>query len=320
MTSRPDESSGAMGAQPDISALSPEAGFPCPEALPAMHALVRIVACLRAPKGCPWDREQSQLSMAPHLLEEAFEAVDAIGNAYAKATSDQGAAPHAEVCEELGDVLMNVLMIAQIASESGAFDLEDVARVTAEKLVRRHPHVFGDEKTDSPEATLRLWESIKRKEAGSDQPRSALAGVPAALPALHRALRVTEKAARAGFDWQTEAGPRRKIDEELTELDQAFNARKDAAPGGAEQPDLERRIEEELGDVLFSLVNWARHAGVHPEMALRRTVDRFSARFQHVEAELGDRLKGADESTLDQAWERAKRAESANNDASKTDP
>ncbi len=254
--------------------------------LSALARLLDVVARLRAPDGCPWDRQQTAASMAPHLLEEAFEAADAA----------RGDDPEA-LCEELGDVLMNVLMIAQIESEATRFDACDVATAIAEKLVRRHPHVFGDARVDDPQAALGTWEAIKRVESGGDTPRGVLDGVPAALPALLRAYRVGEKVARVGFDWPDAAGPRAKVDEELAELDEAL-ASGDRAHATAE-----------LGDVLFSLANLARHHGLEPETALREAIDRFSSRFRAVERTLGTHLGDADLQTLEAAWQAAKRAE-----------
>jgi MazG family protein len=252
------------------------------ESLPQLHRLVGVVDRLRSPGGCPWDREQTELSLAPHLLEEAYEALEAL----------RGEDPQA-ACEELGDVLMNVLMIARIASESGRYDLEGVAGTIADKLVRRHPHVFGGEAVGSQQV-LANWEAIKRREKGGE-PQSVLAGVPKDLPALQQALRIGEKAARVGFDWPDRHGPRRKLDEELAELDAAL------AGGDA------RAIGRELGDVLFSVVNVARHAGVHPELALRATIDEFARRFAHVERTLGDRLEAASLQEKEALWQQSKR-------------
>ncbi|MBK8096817.1 MAG: nucleoside triphosphate pyrophosphohydrolase [Planctomycetes bacterium] len=255
--------------------------------LPNLRRLLSVIANLRAPDGCPWDRQQTEVSMAPYLLEEAYEAVEALQRG-----DDCGAA------EELGDVLMNVLMIAQIRSERGGYDLEAVAAGIADKLVRRHPHVFGDQRVDSADAVLRNWEQQKQQElAAAATPRGVLAGVPAALPALLRAFRVGDKAARVGFDWPDRSGPRAKVDEELRELDAAV------AQGNVDH------ISEELGDVLFSLCNLARHVGANPEMALRSTVAKFQRRFEFVERELGPDLKGRPLAELDAAWERAKAAE-----------
>ena len=255
-----------------------------PPSLTGMHELLTTVARLRAPDGCPWDREQSMASMAPHLLEEAFEAADALRR------DDV-----AQAKEELGDVLINVAMISQIAREQGRFDVDDAAAAAASKLVRRHPHVFGDAKADGAEIAYRRWEHQKRAERTDDgAPRSVLAGVPLALPALLRAFRIGEKAARAGFDWPDRAGPRSKLDEEVGELDQAI-----AGGDPAE-------VTAELGDVLFSLCNLARHLGCNPETALASTIDKFQRRFHAVERTFEYQLQGRSLAELDAAWELAK--------------
>jgi len=250
---------------------------------PPWIRLRQVVAALRAKDGgCPWDLQQTKESMAPHLLEEAYEAVEAIEG------GDAG-----QTCEELGDVLMNVFLVSQIAEERGEFTVDDVAEGVADKLVRRHPHVFGGARVADAGAALRSWEAIKREEGGSSN-RSVLAGVPNALPALLLAARVGAKAARVGFDWPDRAGPRAKLDEELGELDAA------CATGdrGA--------VEAELGDVLFSVTNLARHLGVDPETALRGSVKRFRSRFAQVEARLGARLGTAALAEMEAAWQQAK--------------
>ncbi|MBL9077037.1 MAG: nucleoside triphosphate pyrophosphohydrolase [Planctomycetes bacterium] len=256
-----------------------------PGDLAGFRALLATVARLRAPDGCPWDRQQTTASMAPHLVEEAFEAADAL-----RRGDDDGAR------EELGDVLVNVLMIGQIAGERGATGADAIAAAAAAKLVRRHPHVFGEQKVDGAEQAYRNWERTKREEHGGG-PRGVLAGVPVALPALLRSFRIGEKAARAGFDWPDRSGPRAKVDEELAELDAAVAAGQPAA------------IAAELGDVLFSLCNLARHLGVNPEVALAGTADKFQRRFAAVEAEFGHELAGRSLAELDAAWNRAKAAE-----------
>jgi MazG family protein len=264
---------------------SPPTGSP----LPGLQQLVATIACLRAPDGCPWDRKQTTASMAPHLLEEAFEAADALGQTHDAASQ-----------EELGDVLVNLAMIGQIAGETHRFDLDRIAAAAAAKLVRRHPHVFGDRKAESADLAYANWEREKQREkaaAAGDAARSVLAGVPTALPALLRAFRVGEKAARSGFDWPDRTGPRAKVDEELRELDQAIATADQAA------------MQAELGDVLFSLCNLARHLGVNPEMALAGTVRKFQRRFVAVEREFGFDLKGKSLEQMDAAWNRAKSAE-----------
>lgn len=259
--------------------------------LPGVQRLLATIARLRAPDGCPWDRKQTEASMAPHLVEEAFEAADALRRGAPRASE-----------EELGDVLVNVAMIRQIASEAGGVGFDAVAGQAADKLVRRHPHVFGDRKAESAEIAFANWEREKQKEkaaAAGDDPaaRSVLAGVPKALPALLRAFRVGEKAAKTGFDWPDAEGPRAKVREELAELDEALAAGDRAA------------IEAELGDVLFSLCNVARHAGVNPETALLGTVDKFQRRFLAVEQAFGFDLAGRSLDEMDRVWNTAKAAE-----------
>jgi tetrapyrrole methylase family protein/MazG family protein len=253
------------------------------DALAALRRLLDVIAHLRAPDGCPWDRQQTTASMAPHLLEEAFEAVEALR---------RGDARHA--CEELGDVLMNVGMIAQISSEAGGFAIADVAAAVADKLVRRHPHVFGDQRVDGAAQAFANWERMKQQETAAGAKKGVLDGVPASLPALLAAYRIGEKAARIGFDWPDAHGPRQKIDEELRELDGAI------AGGDRES------IAAELGDLLFSICNLARHLRAEPEMALRSTIDRFRQRFAGVEQELGADLSTRSLAELDAAWNRSK--------------
>ena len=256
-----------------------------PDALPGFCRLLATVARLRADDGCPWDRAQTMASMAPHLLEEAFETADALRRDDVEPAR-----------EELGDVLVNVAMIAQIAAESNRFDADAVAAAAAAKLIRRHPHVFGDTKVDGADAAYRSWERSKRKEHGAE-PKSVLAGVPIALPALLRAFRIGEKAARTGFDWPDRDGPRAKVTEELAELDAAIASGDKAATAS------------ELGDVLFSLCNLARHLGVNPETALASTTDKFQRRFAAVERAFDHRLEGHTLEEMDAAWNRAKAAE-----------
>ncbi len=263
---------------------------PTESSSPEFVRLRGVIAALRTPDtGCPWDLQQTAATMAPHLLEEAFEAVEAI---------ERGAP--AAICEELGDVLMNVFSIARIAEERAEFTIDDVARTVADKLVRRHPHVFGDRTAGEGAArdagqVLQNWDAIKRREGKSGEPRGALSGVPRQLPALLKALRIGEKAARVGFDWPDQRGPRDKLTEELGEFDAACASRDGAA------------IASELGDVLFSLCNLARFWGIDPEMALRGTIDRFMQRFALVERALEGRIPGASLEEMEAAWQDAKR-------------
>jgi len=250
--------------------------------------LLEIMARLRDPaRGCPWDLRQDFRSIAPHTLEEAYEVADAIERSDLPALRD-----------ELGDLLFQVAFHSELAREQGAFAFDDVVDAICEKLTRRHPHVFGDAVVADAEEQSRAWERIKREEraAGSAE-AGALAGVPKSLPALARARKLGARAADAGFDWPDATGPRAKIDEELAELDRAA-ANKD--PG---------RRAAELGDLLFSVVNLARHLDVDPESALRRANDRFARRYRHLEqalTRLGQPAKSAAPELLDRLWADAK--------------
>jgi ATP diphosphatase len=235
-----------------------------------------IMRRLRDPDGgCAWDREQTFETIAPYTVEEAYEVADAI------ARGDM-----AELKDELGDLQLQVVYHAAIAEERGAFTLDDVLGAIADKMVRRHPHIFGDA-AESPG-----WEALKAAERGQRADTSAIAGVALALPALKRAEKVQSRAARVGFDWPDISGPGAKIDEELAEIE--------AATSEAER-------EAELGDLLFSVVNYARHMGIDPERALRGAVGRFETRFRRVEKIADKPLKGMDIGSLEALWQQAKR-------------
>lgn len=253
---------------------------------------VAIVRRLR--RDCPWDREQTHDSVKHLTIEEAFEMVDAV---------DRG--DPQELAKELGDLFLHVLFHAHIAETEGTFDLGDVMRAEMTKLVRRHPHVFGETVVSGTGEVLRNWEAIKRAEreerGAPDRTSSALDGVPAALPALLRAERVQEKAAAVGFEFPDGASAWSKVTEETAELKALADA---GAPPEA--------LEDELGDLLFSVVNYARFVGVVPENALRRTVGKFSQRFAHVEARLAEGGRTPDAATLDEMdalWDEAKAVE-----------
>jgi tetrapyrrole methylase family protein/MazG family protein len=249
--------------------------------------LVGVMARLRGQGGCPWDREQTHRSLRRWLTEECGEAIDAID-----------ADDMAGLCEELGDVLLQIVFHAQIATESGAFTIDDVVHSIVAKLIRRHPHVFADAEAADPEAVVRSWEAIKKAEKGRAE--SALHGVPLALPALSRAQKMGERAAKVGFDWPGPQPVIEKLAEELAELRTAFAAGDSAA------------VEHEIGDLLFAAVNVARWARVDPEEALRSMLRRFATRFQAIEAEAARSGRSLGEMTLDEmdaAWERAKLAE-----------
>ena len=225
-------------------------------------SLVELMRRLLAPDGCPWDREQDYRSLRQYVLEEACEVIDAI---------DRGSTE--DLLDELGDLSLQVVFLAELARGQGAFGPDDVVRAICEKLVRRHPHVFGDVRVNGSDEVLKNWDSIKRAEKKG---RPLLDGIPRSLPALLRATRLGEKVARVGFDWPDAQGSRAKVAEELGELDEAVRGGDTA------------RVRAELGDVLFALVNFARHQGIDAEEALRETADRFRGRFDHVERRVKD--------------------------------
>jgi tetrapyrrole methylase family protein/MazG family protein len=249
--------------------------------------LVQIMARLRGENGCPWDREQTHASIKPYLLEETYEVLESI---------DENDPVKLE--EELGDLALQVVFHAQMADEAGLFTIADVLRGINEKLRRRHPHIFGDVKADTAQEVLFNWEQIKKLEREKAQGRASLLdGVPRELPALLRAHRLQEKASRVGFDWNEARQVFQKVEEELAELQAAMES---------EQPD---RMEAELGDLLFSLVNLGRFIAVNPEDALRKTIARFIARFQYIEEELAKRGTAPGQVTLeemDALWAEAK--------------
>jgi MazG family protein len=253
---------------------------------PPIQQLRAIIAVLRAPDGCPWDREQTHASLRAGLIEEAYEVVEAIN------TDDDD-----NLREELGDLLLQPIFHAQIAAEEGRFDFDDVARSIIEKLIRRHPHVFGaDQCADSAEV-LRKWDDIKRAEKGHAA-TSALDGISGGLPALMRAEKVQKKAARVGFDWSEAAPVVAKIREELAEVEAEL-------PGGSCA-----KIEEEIGDLLFSVVNLARKLKVDGETALQRATDKFANRFRAVETLARERsleMGKMSLAELDTLWDEVKR-------------
>jgi tetrapyrrole methylase family protein / MazG family protein len=252
--------------------------------------LVRIMARLRGENGCPWDRQQTHESIKPYFVEETYEVLEAI---------DEGDA--GKLCEELGDVMLQVVFHARMAEEAGLFGVAEVLTAITDKLVRRHPHVFADVRADTAQEVLFNWEQIKqseRKRAAGNA--SILDGVPRELPALLRAHRLQEKASRVGFDWKEAREVVKKVEEEFAEFRAAMES---------EQPE---RVEAELGDLLFSLVNLSRFVAVNPEEALRKTIARFIARFQYIEEELAHRGTTPGQATLeemDALWAEAKARE-----------
>ena len=263
----------------------------------ATQRLVEIMRRLRAPGGCPWDREQDLRSLRPYLVEECYEVLDEMDRVGA-------GGPWAPLAEELGDLLFQIVFHAQLASEQRAFDFADVATAIADKIERRHPHVFGAAAAAGTAQVLENWAKLKAQErlAKHGHAGSVLDGVPTQAPALQRAERLTEKASRLGFDWKEVSGARAKVTEELAELDQAIASRSRDA------------IEHELGDVLFALANVGRHLQSPPEDALRMANKRFTARFQHIERALEARGVAFGAATLeemDRLWDEAKALEKA---------
>lgn len=250
--------------------------------------LVEIVRLLRGPGGCPWDAEQTHSSIRRNFLEETYEALDAIDRDDPR-----------DLCEELGDVLMQVAMHAQMEAERGRFTMEDVVDGVAQKLVYRHPHVFGGGMTaDNSQEVLVNWEILKRREKGQRSTADAIEAVPHTLPALWRAEKIQSKTAKAGFNWDTIQGALDKLEEEVRELRQAVESARDIeAPHG---------VREEAGDALFILSKIAQLSGVDPEDALHRACDKFDARFRLVEAAADKPLADCSEAGLVALWEDAK--------------
>ena len=251
-----------------------------------MLKLVELMAKLRSPDGCPWDREQTHASLRPYLIEEAYEALDAIDDA-----DDE------HLREELGDVLLQVVFHAQIAHEDGRFDFDEVEATIVEKLIRRHPHVFGNDEATTSAQVLQNWEKIKQLEHGENR-QSVLDGLPRQMPALLYAYRIQEKVAKVNFDWKDVRDVLAKVREEIDELEEAIDGT------------VKERMEQEIGDLFFSVVNLSRHMGIPPEDALRKSNQRFSERFRYIEKALelkGERIEQASFERLDELWEEAKR-------------
>ncbi len=258
--------------------------------------LIRIMRTLRGPDGCPWDREQTLASLRPFLLEETYEALEAL---------DRGDMPGLR--EELGDLLFEIVFVSHIAEEQGGFSIADAVDTVAQKLVRRHPHVFGDAgKLELAEEVRGKWEELKaveRKDAG--EPKTLLSGVPLALPALLRAYEYSSRAATVGFDWVAARDVLDKIEEEVREIRQAVE-------GQVSQVAQVAQIEEEVGDLLFAIANLSRKLGVEPEAALRRANDKFRERFTAVETRVesrGERLQDKTLEELEAEWQAVKALE-----------
>ncbi|MFH0908294.1 MAG: nucleoside triphosphate pyrophosphohydrolase [bacterium] len=277
----------------------PKKSVPPPTLPKPIDRLLEIMRILRSPQGCPWDHKQTLQTLKEHLVEESHEVLDAI---------DSG--DRDKLCDELGDLLLQVVFQAQVCSEEGAFTFDDVAAAISDKLIRRHPHVFGDVHVSGADEVLKNWEQIKKDEKGdppslgssgaAGPPRSTLEGIPKSLPALHKAHLVQKRVARVGFDWENVGGALGKLDEEVGEVREAV------------QSGDEKKIGEELGDVLFAAVNVSRFFGRNPEDLLHQTIAKFTRRFQVIEETVHARGKKMTDCTLaelDEIWEEAKREE-----------
>jgi len=257
--------------------------------------LVEIMALLRGPNGCPWDKQQDRNSLKPMLVEETYEVLEAIDN-----NDPEG------LSEELGDLLLHIVFQAQLGREDGGFDIDRVIDGICDKLIRRHPHVFAGETASSPEEVLKNWEAIKALEKTrklkdrTPEQRSLLEGIPSKLPAIHEAHQISSRAARVGFEWPDIEGVFDKLTEETHELREAMTG-----PESSRQS----RVEDELGDILFVIVNLARFLKIDSESALKRANRKFKTRFQYMEAELAKAGKSLDSTSLDEMeslWRQAK--------------
>jgi tetrapyrrole methylase family protein / MazG family protein len=248
--------------------------------------LIDIMKLLRSENGCPWDREQTHDSLKKYLIEETYEVLEVIDLDDKK-----------KLCEELGDLLLQIVFHAQIASETGSFNINDVISGISKKMISRHTHIFGDDKADTSEEVLQNWEAIKKKEKGIENQTTVLKDVPANLPALMRSYKVQQKAAQVGFDWDDIDDVFGKVKEEIFELEDVYKSKNVA------------RITDEMGDVFFSLVNLSRFLKVQPEIALTGTINKFIKRFEYVEQEsdkAGRKLQDMTLAEMDELWNKAK--------------
>ncbi|HEX9062102.1 MAG TPA: nucleoside triphosphate pyrophosphohydrolase [Clostridia bacterium] len=251
-----------------------------------LNDLLEIMSLLRSPEGCPWDRDQSHESLKKYLLEETYEVLEAID------LNDKK-----KLCEELGDLLLQIVFHAQLASESGKFDMNDIITGISRKMVLRHTHVFGNDKADTPDEVVDNWEVIKKKEKGITSQTDVLKDVPSNLPSLMRSYKVQQKAAQVGFDWDNIEDVFLKVKEEIKELEDVYQSKN------------VERINDEMGDVLFSIVNLSRFLKVQPELALSGSTKKFIQRFEFIEKESlkeGKRLEDMTLSEMDELWNKAK--------------
>ena len=270
----------------------------------SIDELRAIMAFLRSDQGCPWDRVQTHDSIKKNLLEEAYEAIDAIDSERPE-----------RLCDELGDVLMQVIFHAQMASEKEQFTFDDVIAGICRKLISRHTHLFGQDQADTPEAVLDNWEKNKLKEKGLRNQSEVLQDVPRSLPALQRAYKVQQKAAQVGFDWDDPEGPRQKILEELAEIETSLqDTAARTADGTLSSEQAGRVVAAEVGDLLFAVVNYARHLKVQPELAANHSTDKFIQRFARMEQMAASEGLAFDNMSLiemDELWTAAKQEEQA---------
>ena len=249
-----------------------------------LYQFEEVITILRGENGCPWDRKQTHQSLKPFLVEETYEALDAI---------DGGDAAH--IKEELGDILLQIYLHAEIAREEGMFTIDDVARSIIDKIILRHPHVFGSARVRDADQVVERWEEIKKME--KPHRVSILDGVPKHLPALLKAYRIQQKASRVGFDWERIGDVAAKLDEEVGEFKKALSS------------DDRENIADEAGDILFSIVNLLRFININPEEVLDRTATKFTARFQYIERRAGEMNRSLDDMTIDemeQLWQESK--------------
>ncbi|PYS39937.1 MAG: nucleoside triphosphate pyrophosphohydrolase [Acidobacteria bacterium] len=269
---------------------------PKPTAGDRFERLVNIMATLRGPNGCPWDKQQDFNSLKPMLVEEVYEVLEAIEN------NDLDG-----LAEELGDLLLHVVFHAHLGKEAGQFDINTVVDKISDKLVRRHPHVFGNESVSTAEEVIKNWEAIKAEEKAqklqnrTPEQRSLLEGIPSKLPAIHEAHQISSRAARVGFDWPDVDGIFEKLQEEVRELKEVISS------GGGET--RRERLEDEIGDILFVIVNIARYLKIDSESALKRANRKFKVRFRYMENELARQGKNLEQTSLQEMealWQKAK--------------
>ena len=256
------------------------------------NKLIELMATLRSPEGCPWDREQTIDSLTPYVIEEAYEVVEAIETSKGIPTND--------LKDELGDLLFQVIFLARLTEEEGSFDISDVIDAIIEKMTRRHPHVFSDSEVKDSDEVLKNWDVIKKSEANASTRSGLLDGIPEALPSLLRAMKVSKKVAKTGFDWKEAEQAMDKVFEEIEEFKVSLIENDQDG------------IEEEMGDILFTLVNVSRFVRVDPEKALRRTTRKFIDRFHYIERTIINDKRSLDETSIEEMeelWERAKEEE-----------